>query len=435
MLEVWAQEYMKALTPHYHHIRFVTIGLLTLIAAFLSLTYISRVAHAESAEPSSEHIITVHDDVIDKGFMTQKSTLREALTEAKITIDPKDRTEPGLDEKLVARSYQVNVYRARAVVVRDGARETKVITSYRTGKQIAKDAGISLHDEDKTTITTATDLASTGAPEILTISRATTVNFVFYGKTLQVYTFAKTIGQLLAEKRITPAENDIVSPVATTPITDGMAVRLWREGKQTLTRDEDIVFTTQKVQDANQNIGYSETRTPGVSGKRTVTYEVLIQDGVEVSRKEISSVTTMEPIQQVEVVGVKGMYTTPTENETITWNFLISHGLSREQTAGIMGNLKQEHGFNTTGDGLAQWTGGRQARLRSMYPETYMTIQSQLDFLWFELTGSYAGVLSSLKSQTTAEGATIVFQNQFERCGVCVQDRRIQYAYNILASH
>jgi len=53
-----------------------------------------------------------------------------------------------------------------------------------------------------------------------------------------------------------------------------------------------------------------------------------------------------------------------------------------------MGNLMQEHHFNTDGDGLAQWTGGRKANLLSR-PEPY-NIYTQLDFLMWELNGGYA---------------------------------------------
>jgi hypothetical protein len=214
-----------------------------------------------------------------------------------------------------------------------------------------------------------------------------------------------------------------------------MVIQLWKNGKQTITVDEDIAFTTRQVRDANRDRGYKEIQTQGVNGKRTVTYEIEMRNGKEIARTVANTVTTQQPVEQVEIIGAKGAYTTPTENEQITWDFLTSKGLSREQVAGIMGNLMQEHRFNTTGDGLAQWTGSRQAKLQAMYPDSYTTIQSQLEYLWYELTGPYAKVLTALQGQSSASGAVVVFQNQYERCGVCVESLRIQYAYDILASH
>ena len=107
-------------------------------------------------------------------------------------------------------------------------------------------------------------------------------------------------------------------------------------------------------------------------------------------------------------------------------------GLSREQVAGIMGNLMQEHGFNTSGDGLAQWTGSRKANLMSR--ENPYTIQTQLEFLWYELSGGYVKVLNNIRATSDTAEATRIFQNQFERCGQCAETLRINYALSILGA-
>lgn len=122
----------------------------------------------------------------------------------------------------------------------------------------------------------------------------------------------------------------------------------------------------------------------------------------------------------------------PQDNESIVWARLISEGFSREQTAGIMGNLKQEHHFRTDGDGLAQWIGNRKANLLQRSNPYDLTVQ--LDYLMEELNGSYAYVRDGIKSAGLVD-SVLIFQNQFERCGVCMQDNRIRYAYEILGSH
>lgn len=113
-----------------------------------------------------------------------------------------------------------------------------------------------------------------------------------------------------------------------------------------------------------------------------------------------------------------------TDNEGAVWNFLIKR-YSRNQTAGIMGNLAQEHHFRTDGDGIAQWTDGRKANL--MARPNPRDINVQLQFLVEEMQG--------LSLPDTIEGATVTFQNQFERCGICMESQRIQYAYDVLAAH
>lgn len=289
-----------------HPTRIIVFAITVTIAALLGFLIAGRQAHAESVTASSDsHIVTVHDDGVDKGFITNKPTLREALQEADIPIDPKDRTEPALDEKLVARSYQVNVYRARPVLVIDGANQFKVITSYRTGKQIAKEAGLSLHEEDIATLTTATDITETGAAEVLYVKRATKVTFVFYGKSLEVHTFARTVGELVSQKSIIPQANDTLMPAASAPVVADMKIELWRNGEQTVTVDEEVPFSTEQVKDANRATGFKEVKTAGVNGKKSVTYKITMHNGKEVKREVINSVTTEEPIKQVETVGTK----------------------------------------------------------------------------------------------------------------------------------
>ena len=67
---------------------------------------------------SDERLVMIHDRGEDRGVITKASTLRDVFKEADISLDKNDIVEPGLDEELVTNSYQVNVYRARPVVIR-----------------------------------------------------------------------------------------------------------------------------------------------------------------------------------------------------------------------------------------------------------------------------------------------------------------------------
>lgn len=292
-----------ARSSHRHRVLFIVLTTLALLSVIILSSYR---ANAESATPAAnEHIITLHDNGTDKGFITKKTTLREALAEQHIRVDAKDLIEPGLDSKLVAGSYQVNIYRARPIAIHDGKVDTKVITAYRTPGQIAKEANVVLHDEDITQLAPSSDPLSDGAAEVMTITRATQFTFNFYGKTEAAYTQAKTVGDMLKEKHITMGPKDGLSVPISTPISKGMSIRIWRDGVQTITQDEDIKFDTKTIKDADRPVSYHEVQTAGENGKKTVTYEVNLQNGVEVSRKEINSITTKQATQEVVVVGTK----------------------------------------------------------------------------------------------------------------------------------
>lgn len=131
------------------------------------------------------------------------------------------------------------------------------------------------------------------------------------------------------------------------------------------------------------------------------------------------------PIQEVKPVAV-----VQKQADQISWEFFIGKGYTPEQTAGILGNLKQEHGFRTSdeagGLGIAQWLGSRRERL--IQRGNHLDLNTQLNFIIEELDSTEYRTKNNLVVATTVEQATIVFQNDYERCGDCRQSQRIAYA-------
>jgi len=310
-----------------------------------------RMTVAETERPleSGERVITLHDDGARQGFYTTAKTLGEALKQANIRVDPKDRTEPSLDQKLVAGSYDVNIYRARPVVIRDGGSETKVISAYRTGEQIAKHAGITLQSEDLTSLNPSRDIVTEGAAEVLTIDRAMPFTFVFYGKSMQAYTQGMTIGEMIKQRNIKLAPQDTIEPALDTVITSGMTVKLWRNGKQTMTQDELVRFETEQIKDANREPGYKEVKTPGEDGKKTVTYEIVMQNGIETSRRAINETVTKPAVKQVEIIGAKlPTPTNPSENAQLGHQMMLAYGFGEDQWPCLYNLWMRESGWKTT---------------------------------------------------------------------------------------
>ncbi len=127
----------------------------------------------------------------------------------------------------------------------------------------------------------------------------------------------------------------------------------------------------------------------------------------------------------------------PVSNESKTWAFLTSRGYTAYQTAGIMGNLMQEHRFKTSdtpgGLGIAQWIGSRRHKL--MQRRDHTSLNTQLEYLLEELSTNEKHAGDALRRAQTVEEATIAFQNMYERCGVCMQSQRLSYAYEILQKY
>ena len=278
------------------------IAIISLGLVLFALAIMPRV---QAAPDEGERLITIHDRGIERGLITKHDTLREVFEEAGIALDRNDIVEPGLDEKLVTNYYQVNIYRARPIVIVDGQVQQRVMSVYRTPKQVAKHAGIELQDEDEAELVLSDNVLRDGASLRMIIDRAVPIELTLYGKTETVYTQATDVGGLLEEKGITLGEKDDMSRVPSDAVVAGMKLSIWRNGKQTVTREEKIAFPVEQIRDANREVGYRQVKTPGTDGKKMVTYEVVMKDGREVSRKTIQTVVTKQPKKQVEVIGTK----------------------------------------------------------------------------------------------------------------------------------
>ena len=284
-------------------------AILTLVSG---LFFVNQ-ALADTAKPvakAGERLVNIYDRGVEKTIVTKARTVREALKLAKISIDEhQDVVEPGLDSKMVAEKYNVNIFRARPITIVDGNKRLKITTAEQTPALIAKAAGLEVFTEDKTTLGKGDNVVVDGADTVMKVERASVVNFVLYGKESVVRTHAKTVGELLKDKNITLQKDDTLSVDRSARIVPGMKIELWRNGKQTVTVEEDVKFQTEKVQDANRDLGYREVKQAGENGKKNVTYEIEMKNGVEVSRKEIASVVTKESKKQIEIVGAKSSNT------------------------------------------------------------------------------------------------------------------------------
>lgn len=301
------------------------------------LFFVTRSAVAlEQGPASGEHLITVYDHGIERTFVSNAHTVKEALGRVGISIQSADSVEPKANTELVAKNYRVNVYRARPVLVVDGATRNRIMTAEQSPQRIVEASGSKLYDEDITRFERVDDIVSDGGAGLrLVIDRATVFQFTQYGKTFEARTQAKTVGDMLKEKGIVLGAQDGTSLPLSTPITGGMSVSVWRNGKQTITQEEVIAKPTEEVKDADQAVGYRALKTQGTDGKKNVTYEIEMRDGKEIGRTVVASVTTLEPIKEVVTVGTK---------LTNTFSGSFAEALARLRSCEAGGNYDRNSG-------------------------------------------------------------------------------------------
>ncbi len=75
--------------------------------------------------------------------------------------------------------------------------------------------------------------------------------------------------------------------------------------RTTVTERQSIPFSTRKVKDSSLAKGKTEVRTRGVTGVKTLTYEVTSTDGTETGRKLVRTAVTRKPVTKVVAVGTR----------------------------------------------------------------------------------------------------------------------------------
>ena len=297
---------MRVLQPIYFYKKQLTIaGFISL--GFLLLLNIFAVAGRNSAKASGEgnKILTVFENGQKFSFKTNAKTVREALNAQKISFSKDDTVEPSLDGELTGAEYSVNIYRAKPVIIEDGDSKIKVMTAAQTSRQIVQKSGIKIHNEDKVAFEQSGSILEDGTTNLLKITRAKEISVELFGKTESFRTQSKTVEDFLKEKNISLTKDDGISIDKKTTISNGLSFRIWRNGKQTITTEEEVAFSTEIIKDANKDSSYKEIKEAGEKGSKSVTYEIEMQNGKEVSRKKINETEIKPAKKQVEIIGTK----------------------------------------------------------------------------------------------------------------------------------
>lgn len=253
------------------------------------------------------HIVDLYVDQEVRTVSTRAKTVGELLERLNITVRDEDIIEPSADTRIIEDSLQVNVYRARPVEIIEGERTYTILSAQRSPRLLVADAGLKLFKEDLVQVVTREkNVLDSGPGDSLVIDRSIAVKLNIYGVIREFRTTQDTVQQVLDANNLRPAEGEIVQPAdRDSPLAAGMLISINRIGIKTETKAEDIPYDTQSLTDNTIETGKREVRTPGANGERVVIYEITEKDGVEITRKELQTVITKEPVTEVIVRGTK----------------------------------------------------------------------------------------------------------------------------------
>ena len=268
--------------------------------------FASATSAEDAVEDGEQSFITIYDGEKKTTLRSGATTVRELLARANITYSDYDTIEPDLDEDINSEYFNINIYRSREALVIDNNIKKYVRTSATEPEAVIADAGMKLLDADTVEVIPYNNLLESGMTTAYQIKRAKTIKFDFYGKEMQIRTQADTIGEFLRERDIKVDSKDTWASLRDeTIIKDNMDFAVYRQGKQTKTVEEDIAYNTKTTYDYSLAYNTKQVTTKGQNGKKTVTYEINMRNGKEISREVLSSIVTKEPVDEQVKVGMK----------------------------------------------------------------------------------------------------------------------------------
>jgi hypothetical protein len=152
-------------------------------------------------------------------------------------------------------------------------------------------------------------IASCAGPEAT--AGLVSVGIVADGETRSVDVPSGTTSQqALALAGITLGALDRVEPPGYTVLTAGTTVRVVRVAERFETQAILLPFEQQTIR--NEALPEGETRLlqPGQNGLQEITYRIIEEGGVEVSRSPVQTIVVQEPVPEITMVGAQAAYTT-----------------------------------------------------------------------------------------------------------------------------
>ena len=269
-----------------------------IIAAAATSGLLLSGAFVVAEEYTGHNVFAVNLDNTNKiELKTKKGTVREILIANDIPFGADDRVEPGLDTK-VNGGDTISIYKAREITIVDGDTTTVRKTTYKKVEDILKELNITLGEKDE----------------------------------------------------VTPGLNSEVATVDT--------IKIARTGKTTETKKEVIKFETKEEKDDSKYVDEKVTKVEGKNGEKEVTYNVVRENGKDVSREVASEKVIKEATAKVVVVGTKQRpvaeqsYAAPVQSYSAPGGSVV---LSNGNTAGADGAAAAQEMARRTGVPASTW--------------------------------------------------------------------------------
>jgi uncharacterized protein YabE (DUF348 family) len=237
----------------------------------------------------------------EKEVRTHANTIQDILQDLEIPLQSEDYLYPtGSTE--VTNNMKVVWEPAKQVEIKVGDVTKKVWTTAGTVKELLADEKIEIGEHDKVNISLDEKVKKNLKVEI---APAFSLKVVVGGEEKDAWSTSTTVADFLKQQGITLAEQDRVEPNLGSTVKANDVINVVRVEKVTDVVEEPKEFAVVTRKDSNLTKGKEKVVQAGQQGLIEKKYEVVKENGKEVSRKLVSEKTVKDSQDKIVNVGTK----------------------------------------------------------------------------------------------------------------------------------
>jgi uncharacterized protein YabE (DUF348 family) len=244
--------------------------------------------------------VTLVVDGSERTVHTFAGDVGSALASAGMAMGPHDRVSPAEPTEL-DDGDEIIVDRARPLTLVEGGSERQIWTTAGSVDEALKAMGM---DAAPAQLSVAPGAIIPLAGMSLELKVPHSVTFADgTAPAAPVTTMAGTVSGLLGEKGVKLGQDDVSIPSGDTPLADGLAVQVVRNGTGEVVETKQIPPPEQVVEDPTMPRGERQVMDPGQPGEQTAVMRVHVQNGQEMSREQVRAFGSTPPKPRVVKVG------------------------------------------------------------------------------------------------------------------------------------
>ncbi|MFS1516826.1 ubiquitin-like domain-containing protein [Bacillus sp. SCS-151] len=232
---------------------------------------------------------------------THADTVNELLDEYDVNVKPADKVNPSVDTP-ISNNIEVVWEPAQLVLFVKEREEQAYWTTAKTVKEFLAENEIELTSHDRIRPELSTDISN---EIVVTFEKAFQITLNVGGEDKQVWSTSTTVADFLKQQEITLNLLDRVEPNLTERVKKDSVITVTRVEKVTDVVEEPVDYAVVTKNDSKLSKGASKVLSEGKEGLVEKQYEVILENGKEISRTLVNTSTLKESLDRVVAVGTK----------------------------------------------------------------------------------------------------------------------------------